>query len=173
MTEIEKSENSAQLRNVLKDFFSDLLDEHVAKLANKLDNLTSCSNNDLRAQYSEAGKWARHYSNIRTATTTFLFGIALGLLSGALPDTQLNSNLAALFVWICGVGLFLAFTHFEYKKINHQSRHMHRMKATAEKYKEKIWWKHDVAFWVVCLLSLGFFIIWLVFDNDVSPSTVG
>ncbi len=159
----------------MKEFFSELLEEHVAKLGKKIDNVTSCSRNDLRARFLEAGAWSRHYSTIRSATTTFLFGIALGILNVKWSQPQPIFVWSALAVWVSGFTLFIVYTRDEYKMFDRQEKHRHLMRSAAEQCKVgevKSRWKRDKAVFVVVLLTILFLITWEYWANDVLPFTL-
>ena len=41
---------------------------------------------ELRAQFSEVGEWARHYSTVRMTVTPVMAGLSLGILQFAVGE---------------------------------------------------------------------------------------
>ena len=148
----------------------------MTELEDPIDNGTSCFRRDLRARFLEAGAWSRHFSSIRSATTTFLFGIALGIMNLKWSEPQSILVWSALAVWVSGLALFITFTHDEYKMFNRQEKHRHLMRSTAEKKEigdpKVARMRRDVALIVVVLLTILFSFTWLYWANKVLPFTL-
>ncbi len=148
----------------------------MTELEDSIDNGTSCSRKNLRARFFEAGAWSRHFSTIRSATTTFLFGIALGIMNLKWSEPQSILVWSALAVWGSGLALFIVFTHDEYKLFNRQEKHRHRMRSDAERKEigdpKVARMRRDVALIIVVLLTILFSITWLYWANKVLPFTL-
>ena len=80
---------------------------------------------ELKAQYSEAGEWARHFSNVRMTVTPVLMGLSLAIMQFALTVDTVGDNeetiamLSSLILWIAAISILFTFTRSTLRAMQH------------------------------------------------------
>lgn len=90
--------------------------ELAAKLSQVCGQCDAEIQQNRRARYQDAGAWAVHFSNVRSGVTTFLIGLAIGIVSFEKSSPSEFLKNAALVVWGLAILLFVGFTYQTFKK---------------------------------------------------------
>lgn len=115
---------------------------------------------DFRMRYVDAGEWARHFSVVRMTVSTFLIGLAAGIVSFKWDQGEVIFLYMSLVVWIAAVVIFWVFSELEHEAVQRQaclSRQIQPKRTKPAPGRAK-----DGGRWIMLLLTIAFGCLWVM-----------